>query len=153
MIKNVRKSTDGLNRSIKRVVRKLVAAVGAKHAAHELGYSENHAYRFGNPNFPDQISVRDALVLEGLCGELIVTAFMAHCHGAALLHLPPHKTHQHLNVGFSGIAKECSALFIAYLEARSGEGLDPKAARDLIVLCDELMSAASSVRAGLSRLA
>lgn len=141
-----------VNRSLKRAVRRLTKIVGTKRSADALEISDARVHRFGNPNFPDELSCHDAMILEGLAGDLIISGFMAHSHGAALLYLPPHKAHQHLNVGFAGIAKELSALFASYLAARDGEKLDPKSARDLVVLCDDLMSSVSVVRTALSRV-
>lgn len=145
-------SKGKINRSLKRAVRRLTKIVGTKRSADALGLPDARIHRIGNPNFPDELSCHDAMILEGLAGDLIISGFMAHSHGAALLYLPPHKAHQHLNVGFAGIAKELSALFASYLAARDGEKLDPKSARDLVVLCDDLMSSVSVVRTALSRV-
>lgn len=134
--------------SFKHAVSRLVLACGGEgEAARLLGRSRSQVHRYTDEAARDQIPAKDVLTLERACGMMIVSGFIAREQDAALLALPPRggerRTHECLTI----VAVKALNLFSLY----AGRGTVDPIDGELVVATDELLSAASDLRAQLKR--
>ncbi|HEX3065176.1 MAG TPA: hypothetical protein VHQ39_06825 [Dongiaceae bacterium] len=139
---------DG-GRLLKNAVARLIHRVGLDRSAEILKRSTRQLRRYRNVGSPDQITCLDVVKLEAAADAPMVTEFMAHIQGAALLRLPREPQYKRIHTGFAEIGRTIGRLFAGYAHACGNGDLDGKARTGLIALCDEAMTAISKTRARL----
>lgn len=137
--------------SLKAAFARLVRACGGTDAAGRVvGKSASQIRRATDPAEAAQLTVQDVLRLEVFARDMIVTGWLAHAQGAALLKLPAHWNSWPIHRGIGRVARTIGALLEAYGQGCNSAGDDAAVDGALVEKIDEALSALSDLRARLA---
>ena len=138
--------------SLKSVFAELIAKSGGTHRAAELvNSSATIIHKCTDPLYPPkELRISWVRILEKMCGEPIVTEFLAAEAGCLLIKLR-YDLNDNLMQDIARIGREYGEFMDRLGRALSDGFVDPSEARELIVELDEMAGAMAAAREVLSK--
>ncbi|GAB4368192.1 MAG: hypothetical protein Kow00114_27320 [Kiloniellaceae bacterium] len=135
----------------------VTACGGAPRAADVARVGRAQLFRYGDDseeNAGRHMPVDVVRALEGLCGDPVVTRFLAAEAGAVLLQVPPAAPPGgDWSVRLSALAKETSDVFGRFAAALADGRISPREAGETIEEIDQAMTRLAELRCALRRVA